>query len=222
VRKVDQAKYDEKRRHILEAAQGCFQRDGFRGASIGDICAAAQMSPGHLYHYFDSKEAIIEALYELRLEREAAIVGELTLTPNADLITALCGWLDGRMKDVRAHGSSLGLEMRAESARNPTIAKIASRADRGVRELLSHLVREGQERGQVDPGLDPDSVAAVVHSIIFGLNRLGAIRDPTFDVKTASDMLKLLMERFLRPQAIPAAKRVRHSEREKNGRKTPS
>ena len=200
MRKVDRAKYDEKLRQILEAAEGCFRRDGFRGASIGDICAAAQMSPGHLYHYFDSKEAIIEALYEMRLEREAAIVGELTLTPNADLITGLCGWLDQRVKDVRAHGSSLGLEMSAESARNPTIAKIASRADRGVRELLSHLIREGQERGQVDPALDPDSVAAVVHSIIFGLNRLGAIRDPKFDVNAASAMLQLLMERFLRPQ----------------------
>jgi TetR/AcrR family transcriptional regulator, repressor for uid operon len=200
MRKVDRAKYDEKRQHILEAAERCFQRDGFRGASIGDICAAARMSPGHLYHYFDSKEAIIEAIFESRLEREAAIVGELTQTPNVDLIAAICGWLDGRMKDVRAHGTSLGLEMRAESARNPAIAKIASRADRGVRELLSHLIREGQERGQVDPALDPDSVAAVVHSIIFGLNRLGAIRDSKFDVKAASAMLKLLMERFLEPQ----------------------
>ena len=79
MRKVDRAKYDEKRQHILEAAEGCFQRDGFRGASISDICAAAGMSPGHLYHYFDSKEAIIEAIFESRLEREAAIVGELTL-----------------------------------------------------------------------------------------------------------------------------------------------
>jgi TetR/AcrR family transcriptional repressor of uid operon len=198
MRKVDQAKYDEKRQHILEAAEECFQRDGFRGASIGDICAQARMSPGHLYHYFDSKEAIIEALFESRLELEAAIVGELTLEPNVDLITTICGWLDRRMKDVRAHGSSLGLEMRAESARNPTIAKITSRADRGTRELLSHLIREGQERGQVDPGLDPDSVAAVVHSIIFGVNRLGAIKDSKFDVKAASAMLKLLMERFLR------------------------
>jgi AcrR family transcriptional regulator len=193
MRKVDRAKYDEKRQHILEAAEECFQRDGFRGASIGDICAAARMSPGHLYHYFDSKEAIIEAIFESRLEREAAIVGELTLTPNADLITVLCGWLNRRVKDVRAHGTSLGLEIRAESARNPTIAKIASRADRGTRELLSRLIREGQERGQVDPGLDPDSIAAVVHSIIFGLNRLGAIRDPTFDMKSASAMLKLLI-----------------------------
>src|SRR5579864_5730243 len=185
MRKVDQARYDEKRQHILQAAEAFFQRDGFRGASIGDICAAARMSPGHLYHYFDSKEAIIEAIFESRLEREAAIVGELTQTPNADLIAAICGWLDGRMKDVRAHGTSLGLEMRAESARNPTIAKIASRADRGTRELLSHLISEGQARGQVDPGLDGDSVAAVVHSIIFGLNRLGAVRDSTFDVKAA-------------------------------------
>src|SRR5579864_6444152 len=177
MRKVDQARYDEKRQHILQAAEAFFQRDGFRGASIGDICAAARMSPGHLYHYFDSKEAIIEAIFESRLEREAAIVGELTQTPNADLIAAICGWLDQRMKDVRARGSSLGLEMRAESARNPAIAKIVSRADRHVRQFLSDLLREGQKREQVDPALDPESVAAVVHSVIFGLNRLGVIRE---------------------------------------------
>jgi TetR/AcrR family transcriptional regulator, repressor for uid operon len=216
VRRVDRAKYDQRRRQILEAAEGCFQRDGFRGASIADICAAARMSPGHLYHYFDSKEAIIAALFESRLDREEAIVGELTLTPNVDVITAICAWLDQRLKDVRGHGSSLGLEMRAESARNPAIAKITSRADRGVRQLLSRLVGEGQERGQIDPALNPDGVAAVVHSIIFGLNRLGAIRDSTFDVKVASAMLKLLIERFLKPQAnrrpktpdIPRVKRA--------------
>jgi AcrR family transcriptional regulator len=218
MRKVDRAKHDEKRRHILQAAEECFRRDGFRGASIGDICAAARMSPGHLYHYFDSKEAIIEALFELRLQRGAAMVGELTLTPKADVITSLRGWLDEHVKNVRAHGSSLDLEMSAESARNPAIAKITSRSERVVRELLSRVIREGQERGQVDSGLDPDSVAAVVHSIIFGLNRLGGIRDATFDVKAASDMLNLLFERFLRPQTIRAAKQVQHPERKEDAR----
>jgi hypothetical protein len=70
----------------------------------------------------------------------------------------------------------------------------------------------------VDSGLDPDSVAAVVHSIIFGLNRLGGIRDATFDVKAASDMLNLLFERFLRPQTIRAAKQVQHPERKEDAR----
>jgi AcrR family transcriptional regulator len=221
MRKVDQAKYDEKRRHILEAAEGCFQRDGFRGASIGDICAAARMSPGHLYHYFDSKEAIVEGIFEMRLQQEAEIVGELRLTPNADFVTAICGWLDQRMKDVRAHGTSLGLEMRAESARNPAIAKIVSRADRRVRQFLSRLLREGQKREQVDPALDPEIVAAVLHSIIFGLNRLGAVRDSAFDVKAAAATLKLLIERFLRPQEIAGVKQAGHPKRGENERKIP-
>jgi AcrR family transcriptional regulator len=179
------------------------------------------MSPGHLYHYFDSKEAIVEGIFEMRLPREAEIVGELGLTPNADFVTAICGWLDQRMKDVRAHGTSLGLEMRAESARNPAIAKIVSRADRRVRQFLSRLLREGQKREQVDPALDPESVAAVLHSIIFGLNRLGAVRDSTFDVKAAAATLKLLIERFLRPQEIADVKQARHPKREENERKIP-
>ena len=199
MRKVDQVKYDEKRRRILNAAHGCFRRDGFRGASIGDICAAAHMSPGHLYHYLGSKEAIIEALIESHQKREAAAFGELT--PDEDLVTAMAGWLDRRLKKVRTN-SPLSLETRAESARNPAIARILNRADRGVRELLSHLIREGQARGQVDPGLEPDIVAAVIHSIIFGMNRLGNISDSKFELKAASAMLKLLMERFLRPQTI--------------------
>ena len=66
MRKVDQAKYDEKRQQILKAAEGCFRRDGLRGASIDDICTAAHMSPGHLYHYFDSKEALGYAIVDHR------------------------------------------------------------------------------------------------------------------------------------------------------------
>ncbi len=70
MRKVDPVKYEEKRRDILQAAMQCFVRDGFRGASISDICAAAGISPGHLYHYFPGKEAIIGAMAETRLGRD--------------------------------------------------------------------------------------------------------------------------------------------------------
>jgi TetR/AcrR family transcriptional regulator, repressor for uid operon len=195
MRKVDQAKYDEKRRRILQAAHGCFRRDGFRGASISDICTAAKMSPGHLYHYFESKEAIIKALIELRLEQESAFVAELT--ENADLVTALSMLIDRRLKRLRAHRFSLFLEMIAESARDPSIAAIVRRAERGTRELVSRLIREGQERGRVDHELDPDVAAMVIANIVFGLSHLAVVRDPTFDLNAVADMLKSLMERFL-------------------------
>jgi TetR/AcrR family transcriptional regulator, repressor for uid operon len=202
VRKVDQAKYDEKRREILEAARACFLRDGFRGASISDICAAARMSPGHLYHYFDSKESIVKAIVELGLEQAESRFEELSSEKN--IVSALVGALDRRTKKDRVQGTSFALEMMAESARNPAIAEIVRRRDRTRRELLGRLLREGQARGQVDTDLDPEIATAIVSSIIESLGYL-AIRDPSFDMKRGADMLKSLMARFLDPSSAPSA-----------------
>ncbi|GMA75272.1 hypothetical protein GCM10025880_16890 [Methylorubrum aminovorans] len=52
----------EKRRQILEGARQVFMASGFDGASMGEIAKAANVSKGTLYVYFDSKEALFEAL----------------------------------------------------------------------------------------------------------------------------------------------------------------
>jgi len=196
MRKVDPAKYEEKRRRILRAAHGCFRRDGFRGASISDICAAAKMSPGHLYHYFESKEAIIKALIGSRVEEGAAFFAKLT--ESADLPTGLSMLMRQRLKRLRAHRFSLLLEMSAESAHDPSIAAVVRGAERGTRELLSRLIRRGQEGGRIDRELDPDIAATVLANIFFGLNQLAVLKDPTFDLDAVARMLRSLLERFLR------------------------
>ena len=55
---------DQQTQRILEAATACFVRSGFQGASMQQICAEGGMSPGALYRYFPSKEAIVEAICE--------------------------------------------------------------------------------------------------------------------------------------------------------------
>src|ERR1041384_4309671 len=62
----------DRRLEILAAAQRCFVRAGFHGASMQDICAEAGMSPGNLYRYFPSKEALIAGI----AERDRAEVGQ--------------------------------------------------------------------------------------------------------------------------------------------------
>ncbi|GJD74306.1 TetR/AcrR family transcriptional regulator [Methylobacterium goesingense] len=52
----------DKRRQILEGARAVFMASGFDGASMGEIAKAAGVSKGTLYVYFDSKEALFEAL----------------------------------------------------------------------------------------------------------------------------------------------------------------
>ena len=53
-----------RREHILDAAEQCFARAGFHRTTMHDICREAGVSPGALYVYFDSKEALIAGIAE--------------------------------------------------------------------------------------------------------------------------------------------------------------
>ena len=195
MRTVDPAKHDEKRRHILEAARQSFIEKGFHATSIADICAAAQMSPGHLYHYFPSKEAIIEAIVAMGLERVATMTDKLARQTH--IVDALLDEIEQRPGE-RRHRFGLMLEMEAEAARSPAIAKIMRHRDRAMRAMVGDLMRAGQARGQIDQALDPDLAVTVMMAAIQGL-RLREFKDPDFGTADRKKAVKLLIERFLRP-----------------------
>jgi AcrR family transcriptional regulator len=192
MRKVDPAKHGEKRREILEAAARCFVRDGFRGASTTDICEEAGISPGHLYHYFPSKEAIIAAMVEAHLVRAAKRFAEIA--ESADLVAELTSEFGIQLK--RKSGGSLLFEMMAEAARKPAMAKIVHRHTQGMRTLLADLLRKGQANGRIDRGLDPEIAAAVLISTIDGSSTL-ALRNPGIDMQKGAEALQTMLSRFL-------------------------
>ena len=53
----------EKRQSILEAAVRVFARSGYHGARVGDIATEAGVAHGLLYHYFSSKEEVLETVF---------------------------------------------------------------------------------------------------------------------------------------------------------------
>ena len=61
---------------MLDAAAICFRNHGFHGASMAQISKTAGMSPGHIYHYFDNKEAIIAAIVERDMEEMMEWTGQ--------------------------------------------------------------------------------------------------------------------------------------------------
>src|SRR6476620_4814251 len=79
----------DRRTEILDAAQRCFARSGFHRASMQDICTEAGMSPGNLYRYFPSKEALIAGI----CERDRAEIGQQFA--RADLSRGLFPVLEG-------------------------------------------------------------------------------------------------------------------------------
>jgi AcrR family transcriptional regulator len=198
LRKVDPVKHEEKRREILAAAGRCFVRDGFRGASTSDICAEAKISPGHLYHYFPSKEAIIIGLAGAGLAQ--ATEGIKRITDGPDVLAAFLSEFEHLQAERDYSLQGLLLDMLTEAGRSPEIGKILRKHSLAIRAMFADFLRKGQHQGRIDPGLDPDAAANTLLSVIDGAKVL-TVRDPNFDVKKTVDHLKLLITRFLLPPA---------------------
>ena len=67
---------EEKRRLILDAAVHVFARKGYHVCRVGDITEEAGVAHGLLYHYFPSKEQVLETVFREILERGAGRVHE--------------------------------------------------------------------------------------------------------------------------------------------------
>ncbi|MGY8632282.1 TetR/AcrR family transcriptional regulator [Bradyrhizobium sp. 14AA] len=197
MRKVDPVKHEQKRGEILGAAIRCFIRDGFRGASTTDICTEAGISPGHLYHYFPSKEAIIEAMIDLGLAHAAERFEKILAAD--DVIEALLADIEDTSLRFRP-AQILNLDGLAEAARNPEFAGIIERHTAAVRGMWSDFLRQAQDQGRVDPGLDPGATANILIALIDG-SRAMPIRNPKLDIKQSAEHLRTMLVRFLSPPA---------------------
>jgi AcrR family transcriptional regulator len=54
---------EEKRKSLLDAAVRVFARSGYHGARVGDIAEEAGVAHGLLYHYFSSKEEVLQTIF---------------------------------------------------------------------------------------------------------------------------------------------------------------
>src|SRR3954468_11992757 len=75
--------YDGIHLGILTHAARLFSAQGYMRASIADLADACKLSRGALYHYFDSKEAILFAILDAHIREmitdlEAAMAGQPT------------------------------------------------------------------------------------------------------------------------------------------------
>ena len=59
-RNLRQQQSDDTRRRLLDASLQLFVHKGFAGTTVRDIAKAAGVSPGLMFHYFPSKQAILQ------------------------------------------------------------------------------------------------------------------------------------------------------------------
>ena len=73
----------DKRRLILDAAIRVFARRGFHACRVSDVADEAGVAYGLVYHYFDSKEEILNTLFQERWQLMLDAIVEIDRTPDA-------------------------------------------------------------------------------------------------------------------------------------------
>jgi AcrR family transcriptional regulator len=72
--------HEIKRDEILDIAAQCFAERSYVAASMNDIAAAGGTSKARLYHYYESKEAILFDLLDRYTQRLLALIGQVEAT----------------------------------------------------------------------------------------------------------------------------------------------
>ena len=173
---------NERRSHILQAAYRCFTRDGFHRTSMQDICREADISPGGLYIYFVSKEALIAGM----IEADRAELAEAFSAAAAaeDVLAAMTEVGRHCFVDEPREKSILTLQIWSEAVRDPTIHVLCMAIEREVRDNLLLLCRRLCEQGQVAPQVDVEAVVDIVTIMGDGIFKNRAL-DPAFDGERA-------------------------------------
>lgn len=188
------------RERILVAAQQCFIRHGFHAAGMAAISTAAGMSPGLIYRYFDSKNAIILAIIQRQLDDKRSSIDSLPLQTDweARIRELFAGWQRG---DTSLMNPALFLEMSAQATRDPAIADALAAADEASRRhFLAWMRAHAQAQGALVPEDELRTRALALQSFIEGL-AIRAVREPGMDAARVAAAVRRFVPALLRFEA---------------------
>lgn len=185
-----------RREHILDAAEQCFARAGFHATSMQDICRQARVSPGALYVYFSSKEALIAGIAERDRQRFQTRFAQLASAP--DFFSALEAIAAAYFVEDEAHRRVMCVEIGLESTRNAQVGAIHRSVDAFVEESFQSLFQRMTDDGRIRPELSAPDLARIIMVLGDGLFWRSAV-DKQFDMKKTLPGVIGVVRQLLKP-----------------------
>lgn len=192
------AKQKEKMQHILDAAVVCFAKKGFHAATTAEICREAGMSPGHVFHYFSSKQEMIEAIAEHDREIFAGIFAD-----NANeerVVDSIIAIIRAAVKYIITYHESarLCIEVNAEATRNPDIMRIFLDNEKINKQMLIDLLKIGVQKNEIANDLEPSTIADWLFILTHGV-LCYSVTDQSFDWEMHTAFLEKIIRKTLSP-----------------------
>jgi len=196
VRTVDPVRHAARRAAIQEAAAVVFAERGYTGATTAQICRAAGIGSGTLFHYFGDKRSIMLAIIIDDHAVNDAVIATLDEDHALDEIWRLLDHLCRDASDPYAPG--LVGAMLQLAVNDEEFAGLLEAGDRRVRDAFARLLTVAAATGDVDPRVDPSRAGRWVLGLVDTLYLMCG--EDGFDAKIEAAELQRIAARYVMPR----------------------
>jgi TetR/AcrR family transcriptional regulator, transcriptional repressor for nem operon len=162
----------ETRGKLLDAARDVIRTKGYAGSTVDDICAAAGVTKGSFFHYFDSKEELGVAAIERFGAMAATLFASAPYRSENDPRDRVLGYVDFRISLLRGEISLytclIGTTVQEAYATHPNLR---AACDRVLSEHIAELTRDlaaAKSCYAPDAPWDPESVGYFIQCVLQG------------------------------------------------------
>jgi len=167
------------RERLIEAAARVFARKGFAGTSVDEVAEAAGVTKGAVYSNFDSKEDLVRAVLDERLERRLREIPDSVppehRTVAEDAVAASEQFRS--VLDEERDALLLAFEFTIYAARNPEFRDDFIAYHRRARSDIAPVIEERIRAGGNELSVPSEQLAAIFNAIGNGV-ALERLMDP--------------------------------------------
>ena len=189
IKKTRREQSIETKNKIIEASMQLFSQYEYKDVKIQDICDKAEVSIGAFYHYFESKEAVLNAGH---IEFDSFIDEILEAGEYKTTNEELYALIETQMEYVVEHGYLATLQVYKNQL---TInAKYVLNDSRRYNTLLKDIINRGIESGEFISELTSKEIVNIILVITRGMIYSWCLNEGKFDL--ALGTLKMLANIF--------------------------
>jgi len=169
---INPDEYEQKRGEILDAAQRLIYTKGYERMSIQDILDELKISKGAFYHYFDSKQSLLEALTARMMTEVEKFLIPIVQNPEHTALEKLEQFFGSvaRWKSARRAYLNNLLSVWYHDHNAIVRQKLTAAGGKWMAPFLMEIIQQGVREGTLHPGIElNEEIAQVVIALMVSM-----------------------------------------------------
>jgi TetR/AcrR family transcriptional regulator, cholesterol catabolism regulator len=174
------------RRAIMRSAAALWAEKGYSQTTVEDVCAAAGVGRSTYYLHFESKDQLLTEFALATANAVSADVDEAVR--RGSFKDELEAFVEGLVSRMEHTPRSLAVTIMRQVALNSVAARESGRDQILFDDVLTRIVRDGQQQGSIRPDVVPEEVGEIMSGMVLDALQRWAADDTDRTLRSSLDL----------------------------------